>query len=240
MLKIHKINGKNPFPEIIQNIFKANYECDISLNKIHALLETDLVSEEQKLYHKQLHSWKNDRNSIFVKDFHEYVDTHPSFNQVYHNFIKEYIKPLFPSENNLVVQKTPNIRYSLPDNAAIGYDINDPKDIVGLHCDSDFGHSENEMNFIIPITDMYGTNSIYFEPRIGSKTSSIEFQNLVLSTDQFFQAYFNKIKHCNRINDTNDTRISFDIRVIPYTKYMENLAFFRGTKFELGKYYIVL
>ena len=238
MIQIH--NFENPFPELIKEIFEKNYEFYESLDNLHELLETPLVSKEDKDYHKQLHDWKNDRNSIFIKQFHQYVDTTPIFNETYLQFVQTYIKPLFPNETHIVVQKTPNIRFGLPDSAAIGRDPKDPQNIIGLHCDSDFGHNENEMNFVIPITKMFGSNSIYYEPGFNSQVHPTEFENIVLETNQFFQGYFNKLRHCNKINQTGKTRISFDIRIIPYSKYMENLDFFEGTKFELGKYYIVL
>jgi hypothetical protein len=151
-----------------------------------------------------------------------------------------YVKSLFPSEEKIVIQKTPNIRFHFPESAAIGRDPKDPENIVGLHCDSNFGHNENEMNFIIPITPMYATNSIYYETKLNSQVDPTQFENLVLKPTEIFQVYFNKLRHCNKINHTGKTRISFDIRVIPYSKYMENLDFFKGTKFELGKYYMVL
>jgi hypothetical protein len=238
MIKIHDF--ENPFPEMIKTIFENKYEFFDNLDQLHEVLETSLVSHEDKEYHKQIHGWKNDRNSIFIKHFHEYVDKNPIFNETYHQYIKQYIYPLFPNETKLVIQKTPNIRFSFPDAAAIGCDPNDPENIIGLHCDSNFGHNENEMNFIVPITKMFSTNSIFYEPTIDSQKHPIDFENLVLHKNQFLQAYFNKLKHCNRINQTGKTRISFDIRIIPYSKYMENLDFFKGTKFELGKYYIVL
>jgi len=238
MIKIHKF--ENPFPELIKTIFEDKYEFYDQLDKLHEILDTPLISNEDKEYHKQIHGWKNDRNSIFIKHFHEYVDKNPIFDETYRQFIRTNIQPLFPKERYLVIQKTPNIRYSFPEAAAIGCDPNDPENIVGLHCDSNFGHNENEMNFVVPITKMFSTNSIYYEPTIDSQIDPIHFENLVLEPNEFLQAYFNKLKHCNRINDTNRTRISFDIRIIPYSKYMENLDFFEGTKFELSKYYIVL
>lgn len=238
MIKIH--NFENPFPELLKNIFEKKYEFYGELEDIHNILETPLVSEEDKSYHKQIHDWKNDRDSIFIKDFHEYVDNNPIFNETYHQFIKTYIKPLFPEETKIVFQKTPNIRFSIPESAAIGKDPNDPDNIIGLHCDNNFGHNENEMNFIVPITKMFSTNSIYYEPTLNSQIEPIHFENLLLEKNEFLQAYFNKLRHCNRINKTNKTRISFDIRIIPYSKYIENFGFFIGTKFELGKYYIVL
>jgi len=238
MIKIHDF--ENPFQEMIQTIFEEKYEFYDSLDNLHDILATSLISKEDKEYHKQIHGWKNDRNSIFIKHFHEYVDKTPIFNETYHAFIKKYIQPLFPEETKLVIQKTPNIRFSFPETAAIGCDPNDPENIIGLHCDSNFGHNENEINFVIPLTKMFSTNSIYYEPTLNSGIDPNHFENLVLEPDQFLQAYFNKLRHCNRINQTNKTRISFDIRIIPYSKYMENLDFFKGTKFELGKYYIDL
>lgn len=231
---------ENPFPELIKTIFESKYEFYENLDSLHQILETPLISQEDKVYHKQIHGWQNDRNSIFIKDFHKYVDKHQEFNNTYHKFIKEYIQPLFPEETQLVIQKTPNIRFSFPDAAAIGCDPNDPESIIGLHCDSNFGHNENEMNFVVPITDMFSTNSIFYEPIIDSQIDPTKFENLKLAKNQFLQAYFNKLRHCNKINQTGKTRISFDIRIIPYSKYMENLDFFMGTKFELGKYYVVL
>ena len=237
---IQKHNFENPFPKLIQSIFQTEYEFTDTLDNLHILFETNLIAQEEIEYHKQIHDWKNDRNSIFIKKFHKYVDTNPYFNETYIQFIQRYIRPLFPEETHLAIQKTPNIRFSLPNSVAIGRDPQDPINIVGLHSDSMFGHNEHEMNFIVPITPMFSTNSIYYEPFIDSNIIPQEYENLILNPDEFMQVYFNKLKHCNKVNQTNKTRISFDMRVIPYSKYMENHDFFKGTKFELGKYYIVV
>jgi hypothetical protein len=237
-IKIYEF--ENPFIEVLQNIFTTFYEYSGPLDELHTLLDTNQLSEEEKDYHKQLHEWRKDRDSTFVKRFHEYVDKYTMFNESYYTFLRTYILPLFPEETKLVIQKTPNIRFSLPDNAAIGYDPIDPENIIGLHCDREFGHHPTEQNFIIPITSMFESNSLYYEPYIQSNVNPLEYENLVLKPNQFINAYFNEIKHCNRINKTDKTRISFDIRIIPYSKYMTNLQEFKGTKFELGKYYIVL
>ena len=231
---------ENPFPEILADVFLQKYNYTGPLDEIHILLDTQLITDEQKIYHKQLHGWRQDRDSIFVKSFHEYVDKNTKFNEAYYSFLRQNILPLFPEETKLVIQKTPNIRFSIPENAAIGFDPNDPENIIGLHCDSDFGHHKTEQNFIVPITKMFETNSLFHEPHQDSGVHPSNFENLQLNKDEFATAYFNKIKHCNRINKTNKTRISFDIRVIPFSKYQENLKDFKDTKFELGKYYIVL
>ena len=237
---IQKHRFENPFPDIIREIFKNEYEFADTFDNRHTLFYTNLISQEEINYHTTIHDWNKDRNSIFIQKFHKYVDRHSEFNETYIKFIKTYIKPLFPDETYIAIQKTPNIRFSLPNSTAIGRDPQDPANIVGLHNDSMFGHNENEMNFIIPITPMFSTNSIYYEPFVDSKINPIEYENLILHTDEFLQAYLNKLKHCNQLNRTDKTRISFDIRVIPYSKYMDNLDFFTDTKFELGKYYIIV
>ena len=232
----------NPFPDILKEMFSIFFNYGEPLDQIHTLLDTPILTQEDKNYHKQLHEWKKDRESIFVKRFHEYVDKYTRFQDEYHQFIREYIKPLFPEETHLAIQKTPNIRFSLPQNAAIGFDPNDPPEIVGLHCDRDFGHHPTEQNFIIPITAMFSTNSIFYDPDPNdlSITNPLQFVPMILHTNQFAQAYFNQIRHCNRINQTDQTRISFDIRIIPFSKYQQHIPEFKGTKFELGKYYVVL
>jgi hypothetical protein len=231
---------KNPFPKLIQEMFYESFQYNGPLSEIHQLLDSPLLTTEQKEYHRQLHGWSTDRDSIFVKKFHEYVDKHASFNEAYYSFLRSYVLPHFPEETKIVIQKTPNIRFSLPNTAAIGCDPNDPAEIVGLHHDRQFGHHILEQNFIIPITRMYESNSIYYEPYANSNISPHQYESLTLNENEYAHAYFNEIMHCNRINRTEQTRISFDIRVMPYTKYMENLDDFKNTKFELGKYYIVL
>jgi hypothetical protein len=239
-VQIHNFPFDNPFPEILQNVFSHFYNYSGSLDDLHELLTTELLSNEEKEYHKQLHGWRKDRDSVFVRKFHEYVDKHTSFNEAYYKFLRTTILPLFPNETKIAIQKTPNIRFSVPDNAAIGVDPNDPENIIGLHCDRDFGHHPSEQNFIVPITKMFETNSLYYEPSIDSGIDPLNFESLSLNTNEFVHAYFNKLRHCNRINKTNKTRISFDIRIIPYSEYEKNIEDFKGTKFELGKYYIVL
>ena len=116
--------------------------------------------------------------SIFIQKYHEFVDSDPIFFKIYHNFILKHIKPLFPNEKKLVIQKTPNLRISFPYLTAIGKNKEDPENIIGLHCDSDFGHHFEEINFIVPITNMFCTNSIYYEPITNNNYTDEEIQNI--------------------------------------------------------------
>jgi len=234
---IHHID-KNPFIPLIKQVFLNEYNYNGELEQLHKVLDI-LPTERREECIKIFTIGKDDRRNTFIKNFHKYVDESDQFTNTYHAFLKKHVEPLFPNDK-IVIQKTPNIRFSFPESAAIGKHANEKKDIIGYHCDSDFGHHHTEMNFIVPITKMFGTNSVYYEPYQESSIAIQDYENLVLSPTQFFQAYLNKQRHYNKLNLTNKTRISFDLRVIPYKKYMEHLQDFKGTKFELGKYYIIL
>ena len=60
---------------------------------------------------------------------------------------------------------------------------------------------------------MYETNSIYFEPKPDSKLDPNDYENLNINIDEYFVGYLNKMRHYNRKNQENETRVSFDFRV---------------------------
>lgn len=234
-IKIHEIL-ENPFVEYVEKVFETKYGHKKPLCDLHELLA---IVDEKELYVHIGILGKDDRVCPFIHDFHHAVDKNDEFRELYHKYIQKEIMPLIckNKENKIVIQKTPNIRISLPEYAAIGRNPSrDDDEIIGYHKDADFGHFEEEINFIIPLTTMYDSNSIYYETKIESK----KFINLKMDTSQMFQGYLNQLHHYNKKNTTPHTRMSFDLRVIPYDKYMENVERFKGTKFELGKYYVVL
>ena len=215
-------------------------DYDTKLEDIHNVLNTDKVNEESKLFYSDISELgKTDRNSLFVKKFYQKYDENEYFFELYKSFIIQEILPLFPLEENLVIQKTPNIRFHLPNNSNLGRYKNDPSDeIIGLHNDNEFGHPKEEINIIIPITEMFDTNSIYFE----SFPYSNKYESLKLTQNQFFMGYFNQCRHFNTVNKTNNTRVSFDFRIIPYSLYKDNNNFSitSKTKFNLDNYYTLL
>ena len=240
--QIHRCN-ENPFIEFIAAIFKHKYDYHGELYNIQSLLEKLPEPEKEKCVKIQTLG-VNDRQCPFIQDFHEAVDASDEFQKIYHAFMRKNVLPLFPKETKLVIQKTPNIRFSFPNSAAIGKrkepHAQDSEERIGFHCDSDFGHHFTEMNFILPITPMYDSNSLYYEHFDDEQFQMYKNLKMLDPTSEFFQGYLNKLHHYNVINQTEHTRISFDVRIIPYSEYIEYLDTFHGTKFELGKYYVVL
>jgi hypothetical protein len=232
----------NNFINIIKKVYTDKYGFTNELCNFHKILNESSISDDEKASTRQIKIIGKDRNSVFYDDYHNFIDSTCLFNDIFYKFITDYVKPLYAVNGRIVVQKTPNIRISFPNTTAIGKHAseNESDNVIGLHKDSDFGHHPSEVNFIIPLTDMFDTNSIYYEPYIGSGLSTNEFLNLKLSSNEFFICKFNQLLHFNKINDTGVTRMSLDFRIIPYDKYVENEEYFKNTKFELGRYYIVL
>lgn len=89
---------------------------------------------------------------------------------------------------------------------------------------------------------MYETNSIYFEPKPDSILDPNDYENLNLNIDEYFVGYLNKMRHYNRKNQENETRVSFDFRV---RKGREEQSDVRGRhsptkklKYVAGDYYM--
>jgi hypothetical protein len=173
------------------------------------------------------------------------VDSDPEFAHIYREFIISAIKPLF-SEPVVVYQSTPNLRICFPGSTAIGRRSTDPSpDIIGIHSDREFNHPPEEINFIVPITEMENTNSLFYEPEVDSTVSPENYLNLNLRKNEMFMAYFNQLRHFNRINCTGKTRISLDFRIIPYSKYKEHMDDQKGSisynkKMIIGEYFQII
>lgn len=56
---------------------------------------------------------------------------------------------------------------------------------------------------------------------------------------QYIRFWGNKCQHYNEINTSGQTRISFDLRIIPKSKFVENKekSVKSGRSFTIGSYY---
>ena len=133
------------FCDLIQNIF--NHKLD----DLHTITtkEYPLFTELGKDTHTDLH-----------KTFYNYLDNKDDgLQKLYNNLIKDVIFPYLNLDQGLY-QVFPTFRVMLPNNVAI----------VKKHYDSDqdHHHPKGEINFVLALTDMYDTNSIWAEsyPRL--------------------------------------------------------------------------
>jgi len=106
-----------------------------------------------------------------------------------------------------LVQVYPNFRVHLPNNVAV----------VIEHHDSDKKHKHpiGEINFIVALTDMFDTNTIWTE-------KICRFRNFVPLEQKAGECTSfggNTYSHFNKVNKTGQSRVSFDFRILPLNYY---------------------
>ena len=171
---------------------------------------------------------ENNSNTVLHDRFYNKLRTGwLEFHDAYDRFIEDLVVPIFGSRD-FIVQKTPTFRVHLVGNWAV------PE----FHCDSQpgYNHPEGEINFQIAVTDMFGTNATWSEsvPGLG------DFAPIEMNQGEFTVWDGGKLNHGNMINDSGHTRVSFDFRILPLSKYNPSKAkksATRGTSFTVGGYY---
>ena len=148
------------------------------------------------------------------------------FVETYRIFIETFVSTFILKDKEILYQTTPTFRVHLPGNLAVG----------AFHKDSEFNHPEGEINFIIPLTYAYDTNTVWAE----SEPDKADFQPINMEYGQLLQFNGNKCTHGNKVNDTPHTRVSLDFRILPLKYYNPESAkssITKGTKFTIGNYY---
>jgi hypothetical protein len=206
---------------LLQKIFKIN----TSLEELH------LINTENNQV-----TFENDTKTVYQKQFYN-SELYDTFRDLYYSFVKNEIGKLFPNEEYLIIQKDPCFRVCVPNNTALGLRSDDINEKIGLHCDADYNHPSTEINYIIAITEMWDSNSVWIE----SSSNKGDFAPVKLYWNQYLQFYGNKLRHYNVKNISGQTRVSIDFRVIPFSKYDPNCkkeSVHGKRKFVIDDYYI--
>ncbi|CAE8611034.1 unnamed protein product [Polarella glacialis] len=136
----------------------------------------------------------------YVKQFRKSGPYH-CFMELYHRFIKQVVVPLLGC-GELLYQCPPTLRCQMPSVVPS----------CSPHRDSDYAaHHGAEINFWIPVTKAWGSNSLHVESEPGKQ----DFHPLELGSGEM--AIFNGCQclHYTEANSTDSVRVSFDFRVIP-------------------------
>ena len=211
-MKILKYDIKKfNFAELIESLYDVPlHKLDSQDPKKNLGLGTDTHTSLHKIFYREL-----DKPGGW-----------PEFEKTYKNFVKEVIFPLF-TDDVLIYQATPGIRFCRPG----------AKAVYTWHCDGDdmHHHPQGEINVYLPITDAYNSNTMWVEslPGLG------DFSPININYGEFFMGYLNQCRHGNKTNVTNQTRVSFDFRVMPGFAYKEfdKLTCTTQQSFKVGQYY---
>ena len=198
------------FKELVQSV----YGCDLdALDSEDAKANLTLGSDTKTSLHKK---------------FYEKVDAGwDEFKNTYVSFVRDFIHPMF-EDDTLIYQTLPGIRFCRPG----------AKAVYKWHCDGDpeHKHPSGEVNVFLPMTDCFGTNTMWYEsiPGMG------DFKPLEMKYGEVFIGYLNKCRHGNLDNTTGKTRVSFDFRVVPGFAYDSECTLETCTtrqRFVVGGYY---
>ena len=139
-----------------------------------------------------------DQNRHLHKKFYQGMDASPDFVALYQDFVKNMVCPLF--DEKIIFQKYPTFRVHQPNNIAV----------FAFHKDKEYNHNDKEINFYLPITKAFDTNTFWFE----SEEDKGDFRPMEGDYGDLIQWNGANLSHGNKINETDKTRISFDFRVL--------------------------
>jgi len=240
-----------PFESLIQKMMTTNEPLD-RLHESVTRLQEQLKAQDIKFDDpSQKNTFSTDQSSCFHRLFYNSGHLFEEFTRLYHKFVRECVLPIFDSsETHFAIQNTPTIRFQTPKISALGdnFDIvpkqtyidkKVPEGCFGLHNDSLYKHPSGEINFIVSLTEMHDT--LFVETGINTN----EYLPVKSFPGRFFQFYGNKMFHFNKINQSDQTRVSIDFRVIPMSKYQESesgKSMTSARSFKIGKdgYYTLM
>jgi hypothetical protein len=121
-------------------------------------------------------------------------------------------------------QASPSLRVHMPHTRALGVP----------HCDRDYFHQPSEINFWIPLTRVFASNSLTAESAPGRG----DFAPFEAGPGEFVRFYGNGARHYTVENLTPLTRVSLDIRVVPRERFVADWRAPDGAvRFRLHQYY---
>ncbi len=180
----HKIYNysiiKHPFIKYISSLFNNK-----PLDMLH-LSSSDYNNVKEHLDMGHL----NDRDTDLHDKFYKNCKSKDDFKKIYCSFIKSIHKHFFGDEEVILFQSFPSIRFQYMESV-----------VIPPHYDSDHhsNHPVGEKNFIIPITKMMNTNTIYIETSPGKE----DFRPINLNPGELFYFNGNKCTHYNVKNKEN-------------------------------------
>jgi hypothetical protein len=189
-----------------------NYLGTDRLEEIHGDVDLDVLTREK------------DQSTDFHRAY--YTRFGHEFEQIYEPFLIDVVRPFIGED--IIYQRIPTFRVHLPGNIAVGE----------FHRDRDYSHADGEINFWLPMTRAWDTNAVWIE----SSEGAADFRPYPVDVGEVLVFDGVNLAHGNKLNETGKTRVSFDFRVIPRSRYMprSEVSINTGVKFEIGGYFAEL
>jgi len=213
MLNLFYSTNDYPFKEIVENYL--NHTNLPLIHEDHSFKETLVQGTDQA---QPLHRLFYDAMD---------ADVNQTFTNLYRSFIEEVVVPRY--NYPIIFQRFPTFRVHQPSNIAV----------FGWHRDRDYNHHPQEINYFLPITSAFGTNTFWYE----SEPDKGDYQPMEAEYGEAIEWDGPNCRHGNKPSDTGETRVSFHFRVLSREVYDGNApkeSITQGAKFEIGAYYDVV
>ena len=198
------------FVGIVTSVFFSPPDQDLKDNKknINPDLATKLQSLQPHTTSPRYLTQKNDQLTWYHKRYNHSTLVQQQLIPLYMSFLNEYIFPRFvqEGETSVYIQKTPTLRVHFPSNLAVS----------AMHKDGDYFHPQGEVNYWLPLTEVFGNNGFWIE----SEPGKADYKPIApMKVGQVLRFNGNRCNHFNKENDTGVTRASLDFRVVPGSLY---------------------
>jgi len=192
----YKLEAYN-FTKIIQEFLGVEDLSEIAIDDKKAVEEGNSLYKnmEQTEYYKKLYQALNsEKGAVFY--------------ETYRKFIQEVIRPQY--DEPILFQEKPTHRIL----------FKNAEGVSRFHRDSDYGHNEVEINYILPQTPAFDTNTLWIESEVGKE----DFTPVEMEPGQVARFKGVSLMHGAKNNKTRKTRVSFDFRVIPLSQKPDEIA----------------
>jgi hypothetical protein len=181
--------GKYNFPKIIGDLINLGDLASLSadFDRENPEVESSLYKnmERTQAYSRMYAALNSDEGKQFCDTFYQ--------------FVAEVIRPRYDAA--IYFQKKPTHRILFADAPGVSR----------FHRDRDYGHNPEEINFFVPQTKAFGTNTLWIESQEGKG----DFEPVELEPGQFLRFDGANLKHGAKVNASGKTRVSFDFRILP-------------------------
>ncbi|MGB5944422.1 MAG: hypothetical protein WBG71_16170 [Leeuwenhoekiella sp.] len=193
------------------------FDYDLAQFNFTAILENMLQTDDLSALEAETGSgkdtysfYKNMEQTIAYKRLYEVLDSERGkvFYDTYEQFVKDVIQPQY--DEPIYYQKKPTHRLL----------YHNVEGVSRFHRDSDYGHNPAEINYFVPQTEAFDSNTLWIESEIGKK----DFEPVNLKPGQFVRFKGVNLEHGAKNNTTEKTRVSFDFRVIPASQFPEQVT----------------
>jgi len=183
---------------------------------------------------KRLHV-RSGKEAVFLKKWNSMKgsDAYRRFTSLLHSFVDGFVSTRMCADGCEEGFAVP-VAYQRD----VTFRVHDPSDDpMGVpHTDAEYNHPPSEVNWWLPLTPVWGSNTLHVESEPGSG----DHAPVELGYGEVLRFYGNLCHHYTLPNQTDKCRVSFDFRVLQLSCHDPEWVDYSGhrCKFTVGRYYI--